>query len=192
VGRRGCWLARLKIHGRRVTDNRDESDCGHGEASFWECLREQILAKCDKLSNMNNRKPILCSACLLGINCRYNGKTKTNDKVLALAKTEILIPVCPEQLAGLSTPRDGFGIKNGRSITSGGVDITDKTQLGAEETLKIIKILGIEKAILKQKSPSCGSGQIRDIFSGEIIKGDGVAAALLRKNGIEIISEEEL
>lgn len=133
----------------------------------------------------------LCSACLLGINCAYHGKSKTNVKVLELTKKEILIPVCPEQLGGLPTPRPAAEIKNGRVITKDGQDDTQSYQKGAEEVLKIAKLLNIKEAILKQRSPSCGSGQIRNL-SGEIIKGDGITTALLKRNGIKVISEEDL
>lgn len=108
---------------------------------------------------MKTKKPILCSACLLGVNCRYDGKTKTNDKVLALAKTETLIPVCPEQLGGQSTPRPDAEIVGKKVLESNGKDVTSEFQKGAKEVLKIAKLLNIEKAILKQRSPSCGSGQ---------------------------------
>lgn len=142
---------------------------------------------------MNSKKPILCSACLLGINCRYDGKIKPNDKVLALAKNKILIPVCPEQLGGLKTPRLGAEIIDGKVLTENGVDVTDEFKRGAEEVLKISKLLNIDKAILKERSPSCGSKQIYDgSFSGRIVSGAGITAQLLAKKGIEIISEEEL
>jgi uncharacterized protein YbbK (DUF523 family) len=135
----------------------------------------------------------LCSACLLGINCRYDAKSKPNEKVLDLAKKEVLIPVCPEQLGGLSTPRVPSEIKDGKVMASDGKDITNNFQKGAEETLKIAKQLNISEAILKQRSPSCGCGQIYDgTFAGKVIDGWGITADLLKKNGIKIISEEEL
>lgn len=135
----------------------------------------------------------LCSACLLGINCRYNGETKPNEKVLELLKKEVLIPVCPEQLGGLATPREPSEIKDSEVVTNNGKDVTDKFKKGAEETLKIAKLFNIKEAILKQRSPSCGCGQIYGgTFSGKIIEGYGVTADLLRKNGIGVISEDEL
>ena len=135
----------------------------------------------------------LCSACLLGINCRYNGKRKPNKKVINLAAKETLLPVCPEQLGGLATPRIISEIKNGCVINKEGVDITKKFRQGAEEVLKIVKLYNIKEVILKQRSPSCGCGQISDgTFSGTIIKGDGITTKLLKENGINVITEEDL
>jgi len=135
----------------------------------------------------------ICSACLLGIKCRYNGKSKRDKKILELAKKEILIPVCPEQLGGLPTPREPAEQKGKRVITKSGKNVTKKFKKGARQVLKIVKLFGVREAILKQKSPSCGCGQIYDgTFSGKIIKGNGVTAALLKRNGIKVISEEEL
>jgi uncharacterized protein YbbK (DUF523 family) len=135
----------------------------------------------------------LCSACLLGVKCRYDGKSKPNKKVLELAKKEILIPVCPEQLGGLSTPRKQTEIKKGRVISKNGEDLTNNFQKGAKETFKLAKLYNIEEAILKQKSPSCGNGQVYDgTFSGKVIEGWGITAKMLKKNGIKIISEEEV
>jgi len=136
---------------------------------------------------------ILCSACLLGVKCRYNGKSKLNDKVIELLKKEALIPVCPEQLGGLSTPREPSELKGARIVTKSGCDVTANCKKGAEEVLRTAKRYHIKKAILKQKSPSCGSGQIYDgTFTGTIIKGDGLTTKLLKKNHIEVVSEEEL
>lgn len=135
----------------------------------------------------------LCSACLLGVKCRYDRKSKPDKKILELAKKEILIPICPEQLGGLGTPRDICEIKLGKVITKSGIDVGKNFLRGAEETLKIAKLYGIKEAIMKQKSPSCGCGEIYDgNFSGKIVNGDGVTTALLRKNGIKIFSEEDL
>lgn len=135
----------------------------------------------------------LCSACLLGINCRYNGETKSNQKVIELAKNEILIPICSEQLGGLTTPREAAEQKGNRVFTKTGKDITVYFENGASEVLKIAKLLNIKEAILKQRSPSCGCGKIYNgNFDGIIIDGDGVTTKLLKENGIKIISEEEL
>ena len=145
----------------------------------------------------------LCSACLLGVKCRYDGKIKPHPKVLELAKKEILIPICPEQFGGQSTPRldveiqsgDGLKVLNGtaKCVESNGTEVTQQFISGAEEVLKLAKLYGIKEAILKQRSPSCGSGQIYDgTFSKTLIKGDGVTTALLKRKGIKVISEEEL
>lgn len=135
----------------------------------------------------------ICSACFLGIKCRYDGKSNLNKKVLRLAKKEILIPVCPEILGGLSIPREKAEQKRKKVITKSGKDITKYFKRGAKDVLKIAKLFNIKEVILKQRSPSCGSGKIYDgTFSGKIIKGDGVTTALLKKNKIKVISEEDL
>jgi len=135
----------------------------------------------------------LCSACLLGINCRYDGKIIPNNEVIRLAKKEILIPVCPEQLGGLSTPREPSEQNGGKVITISGVDVTCHFIKGAEQVLTLAKIYGIKEAILKQESPSCGCGRIYDgTFSNRLIQGDGVTTILLKKNKIKVITEEDL
>lgn len=133
----------------------------------------------------------LVSACLIGIKCRYDGKSSLNWKYLKLFKKGELIPVCPEQLGGLSTPREKAEIqKSGRVLTKSSRDVTENFLKGARETLKIAKALGIKEAILKTKSPSCGSGLIYDgTFSKKLIKGDGVTTALLKKNKIKVYTE---
>ena len=135
----------------------------------------------------------ICSACLLGVNCRYDGNAKPDEKVLKLAKEEILIPICPEQLGGLSTPRKPAEQQGEKVITKDGEDVTENFNRGGQQVLRIAKLLNIKTAILKQRSPSCGCGKIYDgTFSGKIIKGDGITAALLQKNGFKVISEEDL
>lgn len=135
----------------------------------------------------------LCSACLLGLKCRYNGKRKRNAKVVALSKKEILIPICPEQLGGLSTPREPAEIKRGRVLTRSGKDITSHYNLGSREVLRIAKQLKISEVILKQRSPACGYGVIYDgTFSKNTRFGYGITAKLLKKKGIKIMTEKEL
>lgn len=145
----------------------------------------------------------LVSACLLGINCRYDGGTKRNEALMRLASDGLVIPVCPEQLGGCATPRsrseiaggDGAGVLCGkcRVITNKGNDVTDYFVRGAEETLKLALLCGVKKAVLKARSPSCGLGRIYDGTFGGILKdGNGVTAELLSKNGIQIFSEENL
>lgn len=135
----------------------------------------------------------LCSACLLGKRCRFDGAIKPNEKVLDLAKKETLIPVCPEQLGGLPTPRIASEQLDSKVVTKDGKDVTAEFLKGAEKTLEIAKKLDIQSAIFKQRSPSCGSGQIYDgTFSGKVIKGDGITAKLLKANGIEVITEDNL
>jgi len=139
------------------------------------------------------KEKLLCSACLLGVNCRYDGKTKPNIKVINLSKNSILVPVCPEQLGGLSTPRMPSEQLGDKVVTKNGKNVTDNFKRGAQQVLKLAKMFGIKKAVLKQRSPSCGCGQIYDgSFKGNIIKGDGVTTELLKNNGIEVLTEENL
>ena len=134
----------------------------------------------------------IVSACLLGINCRYNGGNCENKKILELAKKETLIPVCPEQLGGLTIPRAPSEKKGNKVITKEGKDVSAEFKKGAEETLKIAKLHKIKEAIMKQKSPSCGSGKLYDgSFSGKTTEGDGITTALLKKNGMIIKTEED-
>ena len=142
---------------------------------------------------MKEKQFKICSACLLGVKCRYDGKSKPDDRVVKLAKKEILIPICPEQLGGLSTPREPAEQKEKKVITKLGKDVTENFKKGAEEVLKLAELFDVKVAILKQKSPSCGCGQIYDgSFSGTIIKGDGVTTSLLKNKGIKVITEEDL
>lgn len=135
----------------------------------------------------------LCSACLLGVKCRFDGGDKTDEKVINLSKNDIFIPVCPEQLGGLTTPRRPAEIRGEKVMTHLEEDVTAQFHRGAEEVLRIAKHYDIKEAVMKQKSSSCGCGKVFDgTFSGKIIKGDGITTALLKKNGINVISEEEL
>ncbi|MGN1127690.1 MAG: 2-thiouracil desulfurase family protein [Candidatus Flemingiibacterium sp.] len=143
----------------------------------------------------SEKKPLLVSACLLGAACRYDGESKPlpPEKLAALRERYQLIPVCPEQLGGLPTPRLPCELKDGRAVRSDGADLTAEYSRGADETLKLAKALGAGSALLKAKSPSCGSGRIYDgSFSGVLTDGDGITAALLRSRGIEVFSELEL
>ena len=133
---------------------------------------------------------ILVSACLLGIDCKYNGKNNKNDKIIELLKDHELIPVCPEILGGLPTPRIPAEIHQNKVIAKDGKDVTKQYQKGAEETLKIAKLYNCHTAILKEKSPSCGCGKVYDgTFTGTLINGDGITARLLKEHGIKITGE---
>jgi uncharacterized protein YbbK (DUF523 family) len=135
----------------------------------------------------------LCSACLLGVKCRYDGRSRPHEKVLALAEEDVIIPVCPEQLGGLPTPRLPAEQRNGKVFDKSGNDVTAQYAAGAEEVLRLARLYGAKEAILKQRSPSCGCGQVYDgTFSGKIVRGDGVTAALLKKHGVRVVTEEEL
>jgi len=144
----------------------------------------------------------IISGCLCGINCKYNGLNNLDNNCLDLLKSGQAILVCPEQLGGLSTPRvpaeisskDKENIKSEkfRVITKDNKDVTQEFIKGAYETLKIAKEIGVEKAILKDGSPSCGTNFIYDgTFSGKKIKGMGVTARLLIENGIDVISDKD-
>ena len=133
---------------------------------------------------------ILVSACLAGFPCRYDGTSKTNEKIVQLVREDKAIPVCPEQLGGLTTPRLPSEIRNGRVFSSEGRDVTPEFEKGAAAVLQIAKEYGCTKAILKARSPSCGKGQIYDgTFSGKLVDGNGKTTALLLENGIEVITE---
>jgi len=146
----------------------------------------------------------LVSACLLGIRCSWDGTDKyKNEKVIALLKKEVLIPICPEQLGGLGTPRIRQEIQNGtgeevldgktRVKNEAGEDVTRQFIRGAKEALRIARQYNIREFIGKSKSPSCGCGLIYDgSFTGKLIKGDGVTVALFKRNGIKVISEKEV
>nr|VFK60752.1 MAG: Uncharacterized conserved protein YbbK, DUF523 family [Candidatus Kentron sp. TC] len=135
----------------------------------------------------------LCSACLLGIDCVYDGGNNKNEEILRLLRRETLIPVCPEQLGGLPTPRIPAEQRGQRVITKKGVDVTENFRKGARETLRLARLYGAREVILKQRSPSCGVGQIHDgTFSGRVIVGNGITAALLKENGLKVMSEEDL
>ena len=135
---------------------------------------------------------ILVSACLAGVNCKYNGKNNLNPDILKLVEEGRAILVCPEQLGGLATPRNPSEIVNNKVIMNDGTDVTNQYMKGANETLRLAKLYKINKAILKAKSPSCGNKKIYDgTFTGNLIDGYGVTAKLLHQNGITVINEEE-
>lgn len=137
---------------------------------------------------------ILVSACLLGCRCRYDGKSMPNEKVLDLAKENVLIPVCPEQMGGLTTPRNpSERQKNGAVIMNDGTDVTENYMRGAKIALEIAEINNIDFAIMKAKSPSCGKGLIYDgTFTGTLTEGNGCAVDALLKAGYKVITEKEL
>lgn len=136
---------------------------------------------------------ILISACLLGVQCRYDGKSKAYPHVDALAKRHTLIPVCPEQLGGLPTPRPPAERVGERVLTKDGADVTAQYRRGAEETLMLCKRLGCEAAVLKERSPSCGRGVIYDgTHTATLTEGDGVTAQLLHLHGIPVYGESEI
>ena len=144
----------------------------------------------------------LISACLCGVNCKYNGLNNYNEICNKLFASGKAILVCPEQLGGLPTPRIPSEIRgkslnilnnNGSVIDKNGNDVTPQFIKGAQETLQIAKKLNIKKAILKDGSPSCGVNYVYDgTFSGKKISGMGLTAQLLKESSIDVISEFEL
>ena len=136
---------------------------------------------------------ILVSACLAGVKCRYDGEDNANNKAIELVKKGIAIPICPEQLGGLQTPRIPAEIIEDKVLNKKGENITLQFKKGAKETLRIAELANCHKAILKQNSPSCGYGKIYDgSHTGRIIDGNGITAQLLFQKGITILTEEDL
>ncbi len=134
---------------------------------------------------------ILVSACLLGLNCRYKGNHKYSDKVAALSENHNLIPVCPEQMGGMPTPRSPVERVGGKALDITGKDVTEPFVRGAEEVVKLARLFHCETAILKSKSPSCGMVLIHDgSFSGGLVQGNGFTAEKLLAEGIRVFSEE--
>ena len=138
-------------------------------------------------------KKILISACLVGDKTRYDGKGNYHPLIKELLEKYELVPFCSEVEGGLSIPRTPSEIKGDHVINKSGKDVTRNYQAGAEKALNICKYLDIKIAILKDGSPACGVHQIHDgNFTGRKIKGMGITASLLSKNGIKVISEDEI
>ncbi len=136
---------------------------------------------------------ILVSACLLGENCKYNGGNNKNEDVIKLGNKHTLVPVCPECFAGLSIPRVPSEIKDGRVFSKDGKDVSAEFYDGAEKTLYIAEEKGCQLAVLKERSPSCGFGEIYDgSFTGTLKRGNGITAQLLSDHGITVIGESKL
>jgi len=135
----------------------------------------------------------LVSACLVGINCRFDGGNCACPKVLKIVNECNAVVACPELLAGFSVPRERMELRGGRVFTESGNDVTEQARRGAEELLSAAKKLGVKGAILKARSPSCGKGRIYDgSFSGKLVDGDGIVALLLMENGINVLTEDDI
>ena len=135
---------------------------------------------------------ILVSACLAGVECRYNGTASLCPGIVELVSSGKAIAVCPEVLGGLAVPRLPAEIVEFRVRTTQGQDVTDAYQAGAATALRIAVENGCKSAVLKARSPSCGSGRIYDgSFSGRLVDGDGLLADLLKQAGITVYTEEE-
>ncbi|MCM8790275.1 MAG: DUF523 domain-containing protein [Candidatus Omnitrophica bacterium] len=159
-------------------------------------------APADKKSRIKVRHKYLVSACLAGINCTYNGKNKLRHVIRRMVEDGIAVPVCPESLGGGSIPRfkceisggDGGDVldKKAKVLTPCGKDVSKILIAGARKALAIARKYGLDKAIMKSKSPSCGCGYIYDgTFSRKLVKGDGVTTSLLRRNKIRIYTDTD-
>lgn len=159
--------------------------------------------KLDLVSPEKTGTLLLVSACLVGIPYRYDGGCCPHDQLQVLATQGGVLPICPEVAGGLPTPRppaeiqggDGGDVLEGRVqvVNIDGKDVTAEFLAGAEKALRVACRWGIKEAILKAFSPSCGVGQICDgSFSGRLVEGDGVTAALLKREGIIVRNEEEM
>lgn len=138
---------------------------------------------------------LLISACLLGFKCKYNGGSNSLDEgtLAALRERFRLIPVCPESAGGLPTPRLPSERLGDKVVNKQGADVTGEYRKGAETALHLARRYGCNFALLKERSPSCGSGEIYDgSFSGSLIPGDGVTAEKLKAAGLRVFGESEL
>ena len=144
--------------------------------------------------NAMSHEALLISACLLGEPCRYDGKAQPCEGAKALASQYELVPVCPEQLGGLSTPRTPSEIqRDGRVVDRMGHDRTEAFLDGARAALAIAQERGCERAVLKSRSPSCGVHEVYDgSFKGVVVPGRGVAADMLVKAGLDIVDELDI
>jgi uncharacterized protein YbbK (DUF523 family) len=150
------------------------------------------------------KPPLVISACLLGVACNHEGRGSPRAIVDELARHYRLVPVCPEVLGGLPTPRaaaeliggDGADVLAGtghaRVVTIEGEDVTAAYRRGAEAAVIIARTVGAKRAVLKARSPSCGSSAVYDgTFSRRLVPGTGVTAAALTAAGLEVGSEED-
>lgn len=136
---------------------------------------------------------VLVSACLVGEACRYDGQATPHPAVLELVERGLAVPVCPELLGGLGVPRAPIELVQGRAMTRDGRDCTAAVEAGVRAALELALSRGCLRAVLKQRSPTCGCGVIYDgTFSGRRIPGDGLLTRLLKARGIGVTSEEQL
>lgn len=135
---------------------------------------------------------IAVSACLLGENCKYSGENNYSFSLVKILENHQVIPVCPEVLGGLPTPRDPAEIVKGLVLTKDGRSVDKEFRKGAKLALEIVKEFGADIVVLQSRSPSCGVGEIYDgSFTGKLIEGDGVFVKELRKNEIKAIDVED-
>ena len=141
------------------------------------------------------KEPMLISACFLGIDCKYSGGNNAlGDKVIAGLKEKYqLVPVCPESYGGLPSPRLPSERVGERVLAKDGADVTEQYKKGAAAALRLAKLFGCKIALMKERSPSCGHDSIYDgSFTGRVVPGDGVAAELLKQNGVTVYGESDV
>lgn len=132
------------------------------------------------------------SACLCGKNCRYDGGNKLDETIAAFAREQGALLICPECMVMKPPHPPSENTEDGRTVSKDGRDLTELFREGARRTLELCQKHGVTRAILKEKSPSCGVHKVYDgTFTGTLREGRGIAAALLEENGIEIISEDD-
>lgn len=140
---------------------------------------------------------ILVSACLLGERCKYSGGSNYSKELCDFIEVEkerfMVVPVCPEVMGGLLTPRTPAEIRGSLVVTNDGKDVTDEYERGARKTAKLAKEMNCRFAVLKERSPSCGSGLVYDgTFTHTVTQGDGKTAGLLKRMGIEVFGESQI
>lgn len=136
---------------------------------------------------------ILVSSCLLGLNCRFDGKGILSNDIMKLKNKYSIIPFCPEIYGGLPTPREPAEKQGGKVITKSGKDVTSNYISGAKEALNLCKLFDCKIAVLKENSPSCGYHQIHNgKFDGGLVEGNGITAQLLSSNGIIVLGESQI
>ncbi len=139
------------------------------------------------------KNPLLISACFLGIACRYDGKSKEYSFVQELAEKYTLIPICPEQLGGLKTPRFPAEIQAGKVCTIQGKDCTKEFIQGAVASVAIAKLTDAKVALMKSNSPSCGCGEVYDgTFQKKLLQGNGITSQAFLDEGIRVFTEKEI
>lgn len=144
---------------------------------------------------MNNmdKENIIVSACLLGVNCKYNGGNNSCEKIIKLQEKYNIITICPEVDGGLTTPRIPSEIVGNKVINKAGLDVTKEYLKGASIALEKSLSNNVKFAVLKAKSPSCGCGLIYDgTFTHNLINGDGVTTKLLKEHNIQVYTEEDI
>ena len=149
--------------------------------------------RCSRNVELGATAPVLVSACLAGVACRYNGLGAPHPAVLRLVGQGRALLVCPEVLGGLGIPRAPVELRAGRALERGGRDLTAAFEAGARKALELALAAGCSRAILKARSPSCGAGKVYDGgFGGVLTPGDGIFAALLKAEGFALCTEEDL